>query len=625
MSDSNKEETPFSSVPANKIKCFVTGKYRKDTPEENVRQRWARSLVEEYGYDIANMAIEFSVQMGTKKKRADIVIFRPEMQGRQDGVFLIVEAKPEKVLSNNKESGIEQLKSYMSACSSCQFGLWVGSEKIAYEKLENGTIEENIDIPRFGETEPQPPKFSELVPATDFKASLRRCHNFIYTKGIHKEEAFQDLLRLMFCKVHDEKESEENLRFFVNAKERKSIAGQKKVFDERIKPLFEEVKKRYPYIFRDDDSIKRLKPDIVAYIVSEWQRYSLMETQTDVKGQAYEELVGANLRGDRGEFFTPRNVCNMTISMVLSLYSTKKISSLRILDCCCGTGGFLVSAVNHLRQKISAIEQKKGGTEEAIKNRVANRIKELAEHNLFGMDINPTLVQTTQMNLVMHGDGSVNVFQGDSLKTPGEWEDDEARQKIKHETFDIVVTNPPFGGNAHIEDTHTLSRYTLPKLGVKGVQKKMSSKMPAEQLFVEGALKYVKPKGYLAIVLPRSILNNPSLSFIRSWLLYNTRIIASVDLPKETFAESGGVPNPSVLIVQKLKSEEIKLAQAGVLDGYKIFMAIPKTVGIDKRGNVIYRKTPEGLIILDENNRSTIDDDLPYVLSDFENWYKSIK
>ena len=609
----SQEVVPF--VPAGKVRCFVTKKLRKDTPEENVRQRWARSLVDEYGYDVSDMAVEFSVKMGSLRKRADIVVFKPGGPRRQDTVIIVVESKREDFSPKDKSEGVAQLKSYMSACSSCKFGLWVGSEKLAYEKSKDGEINDTTDIPRFGEAQPQPPKFHELRPATDLKASLRRCHNYIYAnQGIQKAEAFHELQRLIFCKVLDEKEVVDDLRFFVLGEERKCISGQRRLLEERIAPLFEEVKERYPYIFDSDERIK-LNLRVLAYIVSELQHFSLLNTQTDVKGQAYEELVGANLRGDRGEFFTPRNVCDMAVRMVLSRFSNQRIASLKVLDCCCGTGGFLVATINLLRRKIEGFERAKGGIEEEIRNRTGTRVKEMAERNLFGMDINPFLVRTTQMNLVMHGDGSANVFQGDSLVAPGEWEDEGARQKVK--LFDIVVTNPPFGGQAHIDDPHVLDRYELPSLETKDAR----LRMPAEQLFVEGALKYVKRGGYLAIVLPRSILNNPGLKFIRKWLLLNTRIVASVDLPKETFAEGGGVPNPSVLIVQRLTREEAKLAQAGALDGYEIFMAIPKNVGIDKRGNTVHLRTPEGFVILDENSKPTVDDDLPQVVAAFEEWH----
>ncbi len=71
MTDDSASNTPEQSpfIPVGKIRCFVTGKLRNDTPEENVRQRWARSLAYEYGYDIADMDIEFRVKMGSSRKK----------------------------------------------------------------------------------------------------------------------------------------------------------------------------------------------------------------------------------------------------------------------------------------------------------------------------------------------------------------------------------------------------------------------------------------------------------------------------------------------------------------------------------------------------------------------------
>jgi len=203
------------------------------------------------------------------------------------------------------------------------------------------------------------------------------------------------------------------------------------------------------------------------------------------------------------------------------------------------------------------------------------------------------------MNLVMHGDGSANVFHADSLYSPSEWDSAEAKAHVRQGTYDVVVTNPPFGGRAVIDDPHLLARYEL--TGMEIGSREPRSSLPAEQLFVENAWKYLKPGGRMAIVLPDSILNNPGLGFIRRWLFRRGRIVASVDLPKETFADSGGVPNPSVLIVQRLTREEIRLAEAEALDDYDVFMAVPKTAGRDKRGNPIHYKTPEGLEILGED------------------------
>lgn len=618
MADATSNIVPL--IPVGKIRCYVTGQLRPDKPEEHIRQRWARSLVEEYRFDRSDIAIEFRIKMGVTSKRADLVVFKPGGPHRQDSIFIIVEAKRLDVLPRNKAEGVEQLRSYMAASSACRYGLWVGSEKIAYQKLDDGSIVETTDIPRQGDLEPAPPDFSSLTPAVDLKAALRRCHNYIYAnQGIQKAEAFHELQKLIFCKVLDETETTGALRFFIRGDERRSEAGQRRVFQERISPLFDEVKQRYQYIFEARDSI-RLNRKVLSYIVSELQRYSLLRTNTDVKGAAYEELVGENLRGDRGEFFTPRNVCDMAVSMALSLYSAQRLASLKILDCCCGTGGFLVSAINQLRDAVTGFEKRKGGADAEIHSRTAARIKEIAERNLFGMDINPFLVRTTQMNLVMHGDGSINVFPGDSLFAPGEWEDQEARKKIVPASFDVCVTNPPFGVRAIIDDPHVLSRYEQPFFGVTN----MRASMPSEQLFVEAALKYVKPSGHLAIVLPDSILNNPGLEFIRQWLFRRARIIGSVDLPKETFAQSGGVPNPSLLLIQRLTKEEIKLAEADALGDYDVFMAIPRTAGRDKRGNPVYYRTPDGFEMLNDRQEPTIDDELPLVARAFEAWRREM-
>lgn len=602
-------------IPAGKLRCYITGKLRPDKPEEHVRQRWARSLVEEYGYSPEDIAVEFRIRIGSKRGGIDLAVFRPGAPHRQENVYIAIEAKREDVKSTDRDEGIGQVKSYMAACSTCRHGLWVGVERFAFSRDERGTIEENVDIPRCGDDVSSVPQFSDLVPALDLNAALRRCHNYIYAnQGLHKDKAFHELLRLIFAKVYDETESDGPLRFFVRTDERKSAAGQRRLLEERIGPLFDAVKDRFPYIFPANDKIE-LAPKVLAYIVAELQRYSLLRTQTDVKGAAYEELVGSNLRGDRGEYFTPRNVCDMAVKMVFGLYPNRKPTSLRILDTCCGTGGFLVSVVNHLRAFLIERESAKGGSASEASERVRAEVRELAARNIYGLDINPFLVQTCQMNLVMHGDGSANVFQADSLALPGEWSDANAAARAGHGRFDVVVTNPPFGSEAIVDDHHVLEQYELARSGSDQTR----PTMPPEQLFVEGAWRFLKPGGVMAIVLPDSILNNPSLEFIRNWLFRRSRILASVDLPKETFADSGGVPNPSVLIVQRLTNEEIRFA-AGALDPNDVFMAIPKTAGRTKRGDPVYLCTPEGQRVLDDDLKPIIDDELELVGPAFIAW-----
>lgn len=606
-------------VPPGRIRCVITGVLRKDTPEENVRQRWARSLVEEYGYRREDIALEFPIKMGTARKRADIVVFKEGAAQKQENIFIIVEAKREDILPRSQTEGVDQLKSYMAASASCRYGLWVGSERVVVERLSDAKPVEGIgDIPARGENEPKPPSFSDLAPAVDLKAIFRRCHNYVFAnQGIQKAEAFHEFLKLIFCKVYDETESTGEVQFYIRSEERRSEAGQRRVLTERIEPLFEAVKVRYPYIFKEGEKIE-LNRRVLSYIVAELQRISLLRTKTDIKGAAYEELVGDNLRGDRGEYFTPRNVCDMAVRMVMNLFPPKKLPSLKVIDMCCGTGGFLVSYVNTLRKVITDGERAKFGAAHDVDASVSARIKEVCSQNVFGTDINPFLVRTCQMNLVMHGDGSANVFSTDSLLSPAEWQDKDAVERIPYGRADVAFTNPPFGSNVLIDDPHVLSKYELPSYGANA----MRVSMPAERLFVEAALNFVKPGGFLAIVIPDAILNNPGLEFIRRWLVRRARVVASIDLPKATFAASGGVPNPSLLVLQKFTKEQIKLAEADGLGDYEVFMSVPKTAGIkkSKRAMPLYLRTPEGLEVLDEDMNPIRDDEISLVASEFSEW-----
>lgn len=161
-------------VPTGKIRCYVHDSVlRNDTPEEHVRQRVARSLVDEYGYDRNDIHLEFPIKIGSgKKKRVDIAIFPPGSEHKQEHIIVIVEAKREDVRPTDRELGIEQLKSYMASCLNDRWGLWVGSEMVALEKEANprkateNRFLEATDIPLKGATEPKRLEFSDLVPAT---------------------------------------------------------------------------------------------------------------------------------------------------------------------------------------------------------------------------------------------------------------------------------------------------------------------------------------------------------------------------------------------------------------------------------------------------------------------------
>ena len=613
---SRKLEKIVPLIPPGKILCFITGVLRPDTPEENVRQRWARALVDDYGYPKSDIGVETRIKMGRATKSCDLTVYRRGKDHKQENIAICIEVKRDDVKPSDAKDGDGQLISYLAACPA-KFGLWVGQEMRGYQKNEDASVERVADIPRAGDDAPRRPLRADLRVVHELTSVFRRCHNYIHTNtGLQKAEAFHEMLKLIFCKSYDEQDGGLELDFSVSPAEQKSIGGQRKLVEDRLKPLFEQVKKAYPFIFLEDETIK-LEPSVAAYVVGELQFISILNSATDVKGEAYETLVGANLRGDRGEYFTPRNVCDMTVQMIMKHFKDTALSTIKVMDCCCGTGGFLVSWIDNLRSKLTEQECARGNSEPAA--RVRERIKQICGHNLYGLDINPFLVRTAQMNLVMHGDGSTNVYRANTLLRPGEWPE-KARQNVPFGSMDVVITNPPFGDEVKVDDAHVLSQYQIAEWGSESRR----SMMPAEQLFVETGMNFLKPGGLLGIVIPDSILNNPGLLFLRGWLLRRSNIVASIALPKETFGRNKGVNNPSVLIVQKFSHQEYLDAEKNIIDTRReVFMCAPATSGIDKRGNTIFLRHPNGEYILDQDGARVPDDQISMVPAAYENWLMS--
>jgi type I restriction enzyme M protein len=274
---------------------------RNETPEEYVRQEIAKSLVREYGYPRTDIAVEFVIRIGTQKPRADLVIFNEDASHTLDNVYIIVECKAATVKPSAKKDGVDQLQSYMRACSAT-FGMWTnGIERFCYKKsgvAGKYQIEDAADIPAFGQSEEEAerPTFEQLKPASSdaLLFAFRRCHNYIAgNQGLQKPEAFWELLKLIFCKIQDERGSE-LVQFYASTSERQGLNGQLKI-KTRLDKLFGEVKAEYTQIFKPGEEIE-LTPPVLAYLVSQLQMYLLLDSDIDVKGKAYEEIVGSNLR-----------------------------------------------------------------------------------------------------------------------------------------------------------------------------------------------------------------------------------------------------------------------------------------------------------------------------------------
>jgi type I restriction enzyme M protein len=638
-----------ATIPDGKILDYIDGKFRNDTQEEYVRQTIERRLVEEHRYPVSQIAVEFTLKNGSRRPRADIVIFGKDSGREQSAIKIIVECKQAKVNPSATKDGIEQLKSYMSICVNCEWGMWTNSvQRFVFHKVEDKAtgerfFEEYNDIPSAegNITEIDRPTRNNLKNAVDDNLLFvfRTCHDYIYANdGLHKDKAFFEFLKIIFCKIEDEKNFPRKLEFYATSLERKNPDGQLTVKN-RIEKIFGRVELRYPQIFSDTDSLE-LTPRSLARVVSELQKYSLLNTNIDIKGKAYEEIVGANLRGDRGEFFTPRNVMKMVVAMIDPELDEK------VLDSSCGTGGFPVIAMTHVMNKLEKVfvdefDSQRADWNEDVRRQFQEQVSDLARSNFFAFDLNPDLVKAAKMNIVMNNDGSGNIWQANSLLPPHEWSDEFKRglaerfnfapERIRNANsiglFDVIVTNPPFGSKIPIDDEHILKQFELAHIwtfdednDIWRMTNRLQSSVSPEILFVERCTQFLKPGGRMGIVLPDSILGSPGLGYIRTWLIRNHKILASIDLHADTFQPHNGTQT-SVLILQKKTSEEILSEELhGIID-YEIFMAQVERVGHDKRGNTLFKRDDDGREILLDGEK-IIDDETAEVAHAYRDWKK---
>src|SRR5712671_284431 len=516
-------ESEAESPGEDRVLDFIDGTARKKTPEEYVRQNVERSLVQEYRYTMEEIAVEYKIKVGSAKKRVDLAIFREDAPRTQENIVVLGECKREGVSSTDKREGIEQLKSYMAACPNCTFGVWTNGsdERLCFRREEvDGavTFAEIIDIPTKGDPwrDADVPSRLRLWPSAgdNLLLAFKRCHNYIAgNQGLQKPEAFWELLKIIFCKIEDER-SLGTLSFYISNREQKSPDGQLKC-KKRLDHLFATVRGKHSSIFKPAEEIE-LNRAVLGYVVAQLQGYSLLESPVDVKGVAYEEIVGSNLRGDRGEFFTPRNACKMAVELL------SPDPGASIIDPACGTGGFLVTAMNLVLKKFDAAARKRwrhaddpsrAELEELYRGR-----QDLMTSTVVGLDINPNLVRASKMNMVMNNDGSGGLFQADSLRDPVTWSA-EARKRAALGTFEYVFTNPPFGAGIRIDNPEVLEQYELAALWdwseVEKYWKKrigpdakpvLQSVQPPEILFIERAMQLLKPgKGKMAMVIPNGI------------------------------------------------------------------------------------------------------------------------
>lgn len=551
-----KSFIPFSTGNE-EVQVYAEG--GKSAPEEIVRQLWVYKLMQQYGYKADEIDLEKGVQFGTEvgTKAADIIVYTDATKVTPK---IIVECKKPK-----RKDGIEQLKSYMNA-KGAPVAVWSnGADSIILYRPYPAQFDDTLfDIPKRG----QAPK--DVLEASKTLLQLKKDFNFkkiiqdleeLVLADSGKDE-FNEIFKLIFAKIWDEKEALENRKDKV-VEFRKAIDPE--ITFDRINNLFHKACEEWPGIFKQGEDIELAKRHLQV-CVGPIEGVRLMGSNLRIMDDAFEYLLPTEAKKKKGQFFTPRHVVEMCVRM---LNPTRKEY---VMDPSCGSGGFLLHAMDWCYPAAD------------------NEQRELRKHRyaakyLWGIDFEQRAAKTSRALMLIAGDGHTNIFGPDvSSLDPKTWyetgsgqalmnglrqakltakkipenepltDDDKAWEYFDELKFDVILANPPFAGE--MKDRKMLVHYDLAKPALKRAGDDKQPKEERDVLFVERILKMLKPGGRAAIVLPQGKFNNSSLAFIREWILKKARLLAVVGLHPNTFKPHTGTKT-SVLFVQKYTQEQL--------------------------------------------------------------------
>lgn len=559
----------------------VTRNY--NNPEEKVQAEAFCKLVLEYNYPVENIKQFVSVTVGSDIKEADIIVYNDKEYLTP---HIVVECKKVNVTEQEFKQAINQAYAYAYAIAGTIKYIWItsGIKNESYKVDKETTYKESIaDIPAFGEKEPPDYKFGknggvnkkgkrlfplEKVEESELTNKFKQAHQALWGGGeLNPSEAFDELDKLIFCKIFDEKKDREDGDPYdfqiIKVKPTDDSEEAKKKADietsqgllKRLVALYDDGKnigerKNDPEIFKDGIKLNAAK---VRTVVGYLEGVDLLETDLDSKGRAFETFMGSFFRGDFGQYFTPRSIVQFIVD---SLPIENKH---RVLDTSCGSGGFLLHALDKVRKQadIKYPDHKNNVKQYAPWKRFWH---DFAEYSLFGIEINEQIARTAKMNMIIHDDGHTNVVASDGLVSPSDLRDKTGNQGFKESSFDFIITNPPFGSTIKQTEKAYLHQFNLATKEVDWLNpNSKQSQRPSqstEVLFIEQAEKYLNDGGYLAIVLPDGILTNSSMQYVRDYISETFRIIAVISMPQTAFAANGAGVKSSVLFLKKYSEIE---------------------------------------------------------------------
>ena len=388
----------------------------------------------------------------------------------------------------------------------------------------------------------------------EFTRILTKCHNTIRNNDkLSPEAAFDEISKVLFIKIWKEKKTGE-----IYTLEKYDQENEASPTPDYYNVLFYETRNHYvgDKIFEKNERLN-IRENSFRDILGALSKLNLASASDDVRGIAFEQFLGKTFRGELGQFFTPRKIVEFMVQVL------DPQEGELICDPCCGSGGFLINAFEHVRDVI--MHDNKGNKEA--------RVKKLATKCVFGVDANPRMARTAKMNMMMHGDGHSGVHHHDGfLNVNGIFEN----------RFNVILTNPPFGSKVskklliadsdRFTDAAKIKEYTKEygeryKKAMAQIEDNIGKSLLnlfsiskytnlTETLFLDRCLDLLVPGGRMGVVLPEGVLNNKKLEAVRRYVEGRAKIVMVVSLPTDVFMAAGANVKPSILFLKKFTESE---------------------------------------------------------------------
>lgn len=569
----NEEMSRITYIHQNKQRNY-------NNPEEKVQAETFLRLIVDYKYPVNRIKQFVSVTMGSDIKEADIVVYDDDMCIRP---HILIECKRQEVSEAEFQQAINQAYSYAFALPGEVKYVWVtsGIKSDYFEVDKNQNTRNQLpDIPQFGvknvasykyvydaqylPEESGKQRFFDLsiIDQSELTRRFKQAHEALWAGGqLNPSEAFDELDKLIFCKIWDERmprrmgEPYDFQIITVPKEDEKNEAKRRQIENDnlykRVMALYEEGRKKDKEVFRDNI---RLTPEKIRTVVGYLESVNIGETDLDSKGRAFETFMGSFFRGNFGQYFTPREIVKFIVDVLPIEHDSK------VLDTSCGSGGFLLYALNKVRNKASELYPNYSKDVRQY-DRWFKYWHDFAEKNLYGIEISEQISRAAKMNMIIHDDGHTNVITSDGLVSDETIINKTNNQGFKYGTFDFIITNPPFGSTIRQSEQAYLKTYQLGKkeedwLAVATPPQNIRDGQSTEVLFIEQDYKFLKEGGFLAIVLPDGILTNSSMQYVRTQIEDWFRIVAVVSMPQTAFMANGAGVKSSVLFLKKWTKKE---------------------------------------------------------------------